>query len=238
MYLEGGPRVLGGRLGDGGHGAGMAEALRTGAPGVENLFLAAGGGSGVLLLRDLADGTPARGQRLSALADRFGCDDAEALLEIVSRDPWIHAAYFIADPANVELGLRQPWVSIGSDAAAHPNTPPWSQRATHPRTYGTFARVLGYYCRERGLFPFAEAVRRMTSLPADRLRLPGRGRLAPGGYADLVVLDPDTVADTATWDDPHRYAVGVRHVLVNGQVAVRDGQPTPARPGRRIRRAA
>lgn len=232
-----GPTGLARGLADRGRRAEMAAALRAGSADFENLFAAAGGGSGVLLLRDLADGTPARGLRLDALAARWGLDDVEALLEVVARDPWIQAAYFFTDPANVELGLRQPWVSIGSDAVAHPADPPWSQAATHPRTYGTFARVLGHYCRDRRLFSFAEAVRRMTSLPADTLRLAGRGRVVPGGFADLVVLDPDTVADTATWEHPHSYAVGVRDVVVNGVLAVRDGAVTAARPGRRLRRA-
>lgn len=236
-YHDGGPASLAQRLTQPGLRAEMAAALRTSSPEDENLFLAAGGGEGILLLRDLADGTPSRGRRLSDLADLFGCDDAEALLEVAARDPWVLAAYFIMDPANVELGLAQPWVSIGSDAPAHPDTAPWSTHATHPRTYGTFARILGYYSRQIGLFPFAEAVRRMTSLPAQTLRLPDRGLLAPGCYADLVVLDPATVRDTATWEEPHRYAIGVRHVVVNGQVAVRDGELTGARAGRRLRRA-
>ena len=235
-FHNGGPEALAARLADPGQRAEMTDALRTESDEFENLFLAAGGGAGVLISRDLRDGTPARGQRLDAVAASFGMDDAEGLLEIVARDPWIPASYFFVDPANLELGLRQPWVSIGSDASAHPATPPWTDRATHPRTYGTFARVLGHYCRDRQLFGFAEAIHRMTGLPAETLRLPDRGRLASGSYADLAVLDPVTVADTATWDEPHRYAQGVRHVVVNGVVALRDGEVTAARPGRRLRR--
>jgi N-acyl-D-amino-acid deacylase len=215
----------------------MAAELREDSDEFENLFVAAGGGSGILLLRDLHDGTPARGLWLDRVAGALGMADAEALLEIVARDPWIPAAYFFVDAANLELGLRQEWVSIGSDAAAHPAAPPWSDRAAHPRTYGTFARVLGHFCRDRKLFTFAEAIRRMTSLPADTLRLPGRGRLEPGSYADVAILDPMTVADTATWEEPHRYAGGVRDVIVNGVVALRGGEVTAARPGRRLRRA-
>ena len=138
---------------------------------------------------------------------------------------------------NIRLGLQQPWVSIGSDARAHPAAPPWTEHPTHPRTYGTFARFLGHYARDLGLVPFDEAIRRMTSLPADTLGLAGRGRITPGSYADVVVLDPDAVIDTATYERPHSHAVGVRHVLVNGVPVVSDGKVTDARPGRRLRRS-
>jgi N-acyl-D-amino-acid deacylase len=200
------------------------------------LFLAAGGGAGLLFMRDLADGTPARGRRLSDLAADLGLDEAEALLEIVARDPGQGVAYFIIDEDNVRLGLSQPWVSIGSDAQAHEAVPPWTDTATHPRTYGTFARVLGRYCRDEALFPLAEAVRRMTSLPADNFGLVDRGRLVPGAYADVAVFDADAVIDRATFEEPHQYAVGVRHVLVNGTPILRDAQLTHATPGRHLRR--
>jgi N-acyl-D-amino-acid deacylase len=107
---------------------------------------------------------------------------------------------------------------------------------THPRTYGTFARFLGHYTRDEGVTTFADAIRRMTSLPADNLGLVDRGRLVPGAFADIVVLDPATVADRATYAQPHQYAVGVRHVVVNGDVVVGDGAITAARPGRHLRR--
>jgi N-acyl-D-amino-acid deacylase len=127
-------------------------------------------------------------------------------------------------------------VSIGSDAAAHPATAPWTDSATHPRTYGTFARVLGHYCRDREVFSFTEAVRRMTSQPADVFRLADRGRLVAGAFADVVVLDPATVADRATFEEPHQLSVGVHHVVVNGEVVIEAGKVKAARPGRRLRR--
>ena len=114
--------------------------------------------------------------------------------------------------------------------------PPYSDSATHPRTYGTFARVLGHYSRDEGLFPLEEAVRRMTSLPADNIGLRDRGRVVEGGFADLAVFDPGAVIDRATYDDPHRYAEGMRHVVVNGRVVVADGELTKETPGRRLRR--
>jgi len=142
----------------------------------------------------------------------------------------------LMDEDNVRLGLQQPWVSIGSDAEAHRAISPFSDGATHPRTYGTFARVLGHYCRDEGLFTLEEAVRRMSSLPADNLGLAGRGRLVAGAFADIAVFDADTVIDNATYDDPHRYATGMRHVVVNGRAVVADGELTFETPGRRLRR--
>jgi len=236
-FHDGGPAALGERLEDPGQRRLMAEEIRSTSDEFENLFLAAGGGGGLLFLDDLADGTPVAGRRLADVAGDLGLGEVEALLELVRRDPTVGAAYFIIDPAGIELGLRQPWVSVGSDAAAHPAAPPWTDSATHPRTYGTFARVLGHYGRDLGLFPFSEAVRRMTQQPADVFRLAGRGRLIPGAFADLVVLDPATVADRATFEHPHQVSVGVSHVVVNGEVVVRDGAVTSARPGRRLRRA-
>jgi N-acyl-D-amino-acid deacylase len=235
-FHEGGPAALAERLADPGEQRKMAAEIRSTSDEFENLFLAAGGGPGILFLGDLEDGTACAGKRLSAVAAELGLDEVEALLEIVRRDPTVGVAYFIIDPAGIELGLQQPWVSVGSDAAAHPASPPWTDSATHPRTYGTFARVLGHYSRDRGLFPFEEAVRRMTSQPADVFRLAGRGQLVEGSFADIVVLDPATVADRATFEDPHQLSVGVRHVAVNGEVVVRDGAVTSARPGRRLRR--
>lgn len=235
-FHEGGPEALAERLADPAQRELMAAEIRSTSDDFENLFLAAGGGAGVLFLDDLSDGTPSAGRHLTAVAADLGLDEVDALLELVRRDPAIGVAYFMIDPEGIELGLRQPWVSVGSDATAHPATAPWVDSATHPRTYGTFARVLGHYSRDLGLFGFAEAVRKMTSQPADVFRLAGRGRLVEGAFADVVVLDPGTVGDRATFDDPHRLSVGVSHVLVNGEVVVRDGAVTPARSGRRLRR--
>jgi N-acyl-D-amino-acid deacylase len=238
-YHVGGRAALLERLADPAQRRRMAQDLRARSDDFENLFLAAGGGSGILFVADLADGTATRHRRLSEVAQDLGIDDeADALLEVVSRDPRTGVMYFIVDEDNIRLGLQQPWVSLGSDAAAHAAAPPFTDSSTHPRTYGTFARFLGRYARDEGLVPFAEAIRRMTSLPADTLRLVGRGRLVAGAFADVVVLDPALVADRATYGDAHQYAVGIHHVLVNGELVVSDGSVTAARPGRRLRRGA
>ncbi|MBK5306140.1 MAG: amidohydrolase family protein [Frankiaceae bacterium] len=236
-FHEGGPVAFAERLTDPALRTQMATEIRSESDAFENLLLAAGGGQGVLFLKNLSDGTPTAGKRLSAVAADLGLDEVDALLEIVHRDPTVGVVYFIIDPAGIELGLRQPWVSLGSDAAAHPAAAPWTDSPTHPRTYGTFARFLGHYARDRALMPFGEAVRRLTSQPADVFRLAGRGRLVDGAFADVVVLDPATVADRATFEEPHQPSVGVSHVVVNGEVVVRDGAVTGARTGRRLRRA-
>lgn len=236
-YHVGGPEALAERLRDPALRTQMASDLRSDSAEFENLFAAAGGGDGVLFVADLADGTPTRHRRLSEVArDLDVGDDADALLEVVARDPAAGVIYFIIGEEGIRLGLSQPWVSIGSDAVAHAAVPPFTDAGTHPRTYGSFARFLGHYARDVGLVAFEEAVRRMTSLPADDLGLKDRGRIVPGGFADLVVLDPATVGDRASYTDSHRYAVGVHHVVVNGEVVVRDGAVTSSRPGRALRR--
>jgi N-acyl-D-amino-acid deacylase len=232
----GGPDKLLERLGDPKLRAEMAAEMSAPSDDFENLFLGAEAGRGILFFEDFADGTPARGRRLTDLAADRDMEPVDALLEIVAMQPGQVVAYFLIDEANVRLGLQQPWVSIGSDAPAHQTIAPFTEEATHPRTYGTFARVLGHYSRDEGLFSLEEAVRRMTSLPADNLQLTDRGRLASGAFADVAVFDPATIGDHATYDAPHQYAIGVRHVLVNGQVVVRDGALTHATPGRALRR--
>jgi N-acyl-D-amino-acid deacylase len=235
-FHVGGPDALLERLTDPALRREMVAEISAPSDEFENLFLAAGGGAGILFFDDIADGMQARGRRLSDLAADLGMDEADALLEIVSRDPGQGVAYFIIDEDNVRLGLSQPWVSIGSDAPAHRTIEPFVEAATHPRTYGTFARVLGHYCRDEGIFPLTEAVRRMTSLPCDNFGLVDRGRLVQGAFADIAVFDTDSIADRASYEDPHQYAVGMRHVVVNGRAVVRDGEITSETPGRRLRR--
>lgn len=236
-FHVGGPDRLAERLADPAQRRAMHAAISGTSAEFENLYRACGGGAGILLLRDLVDGTPTAGRTLLQVSQDLGIDDdVEGLLELVRRDPGLGVAYFVASEDNLRLGLSQPWVSLGSDAEALAAEEPWTSTPTHPRSYGTFARFLGRYARDEGLASLPEAVRRMTSLPCDTFAIKDRGRVEPGRYADLVVLDPATVLDTATYADPHRYAVGVRHVVVNGVPALRDGLPTDARPGRHLRR--
>jgi len=133
---------------------------------------------------------------------------------------------------NLERQLRRPWMMIGTDAGLRSTNGPLSLGLPHPRHYGAFPRVLGCYVRERGIIPLEEAIHRMTGLPARKLGWQDRGLLKEGYQADLVILDPDQVSDTATYQAPHQYPRGIRHVVVNGEIVVRDGQHTGARPGR------
>jgi dihydroorotase/N-acyl-D-amino-acid deacylase len=141
------------------------------------------------------------------------------------------AIYHVMDEADVERIMRHPFTAIGSDGRlvepgdGHP----------HPRWSGTFPRVLARYVRERGVLTLEDAVRKMTGLPADRLRLTDRGRIAVDGAADIVVFDPATVADLATFEEPHQYPAGIPFVIVNGEVVVDGGEYTDARPGRVLR---
>jgi N-acyl-D-aspartate/D-glutamate deacylase len=137
---------------------------------------------------------------------------------------------------DVERVMRHGTTMIGSDSSARATRGPLSAGRPHPRGFGTFPRVLGHYVRERGVLTLEEAVHKMTGQPAARLGLPGRGTLAVGQFADLVVFDPDRIRDRATFAEPHQLAEGIHAVFVNGQLVVKDGQVTGALPGRVLRR--
>jgi N-acyl-D-amino-acid deacylase len=178
------------------------------------------------------------GRTVQELAIAAGRDPRDWLLDLFAEaGPFSSAVHHALSEADVERVLADPRVMIGSDAVANSPTGPLSGDKTHPRSYGAFARVLARYVREKNLLTWPEAVRRMTSLPARRLRWTDRGRLLPGAVADIVVLDPLIIEDTATFADPHRLAAGVRSVLVAGALALADGVPTGARAGRVLRRA-
>ena len=139
------------------------------------------------------------------------------------------------DEANVRRQTGLPWMAFGSDAEASAPEGVFLLSSTHPRAYGNVARLLGRYVRDEKLIPLEEAVRRLTSLPATNLRIEGRGALKPGYYADVVVFDPAAMADRATFEQPHQYAVGMRDVYVNGVAVLKDGRHSGATPGRAVR---
>ena len=147
----------------------------------------------------------------------------------------IGTVYFLMSEENVRRQIRLPWMSFDSDAASLAPEEPFLQSNPHPRAYGNFARLLGRYVRDERLITLEEAVRRLTSLPASNLRIADRGALRPGYFADLAIFDPATIADRATFDRPHQYAIGMRHVFVNGSQVLADGEHTGATPGRVVR---
>jgi N-acyl-D-amino-acid deacylase len=178
------------------------------------------------------------GKSLVEIGTAWGVDPVDACLRLLEEEET--AVSFVGhamSPENVERVLRNPLVMIGSDGSSMAPVGKAAESRPHPRSYGTFARVLGFYARERGAFDLATAVRKMTSLPADQIGLSDRGRIARGKKADLVVFDAAKVRDTATFDDPHRYPEGIALVVVNGVPVVERGAHTGARPGRVLRRS-
>jgi N-acyl-D-aspartate/D-glutamate deacylase len=149
----------------------------------------------------------------------------------------VGCVYFIMSEDDVKLALRQPWVAIGSDGSALATAGPLRSGVPHPRNFGTFPRVLAKYVREEQVVPLEEAIRKMTSLPAITLGLADRGAIAPGKWADLVIFDPATVADRATFEEPFQYPVGIDTVIVNGQVVLDEGTHSGTRPGKVLRKS-
>lgn len=178
----------------------------------------------------------AEGRRLSEIAAARTMDPLDAALElIVDEAGKAYMILFQLAEADVRRVLAHPAVMIGSDGSALAPHGPLGEGKPHPRSYGTFPRVLGEYAREQRVLSLAEAVHKMTGLPAQRLGLRDRGVIRPGARADLVVFDPRRVADLATYEDPHRYAAGIEHVAVNGRLVIRDGEHTGSLPGRVLR---
>ena len=179
----------------------------------------------------------AQGLTITALGTRDKKSPVDAALDLlIDEEGMVAAAYFAMSEDDVEEIMRDPYTMIGSDGVAASPVGFLGEDMTHPRSYGTFPRVLGEYVRRRGVLSLEEAVRRMTSLPASRMRLTDRGFVEPGYIADLVVFDPDKVVDLATFDSPHEFSGGILHVLVNGKVAIEDSVQTEALAGRFIKR--
>jgi N-acyl-D-amino-acid deacylase len=154
---------------------------------------------------------------------------------VIQDDSRVDCVFFTMSEDNVRKEVQRPWVSFGSDGASNSTEGVFLNSNPHPRTYGNFARLLGKYVRDEKLLPLQEAIRRLTSLPASNLRITRRGTLAPGYYADVVVFDPATIQDHATFEQPHQYATGVVDVFVNGVQVLKDGDHTGATPGRFVR---
>jgi len=236
--LDGGYEAGYQRLRDPAQRARIREAIATPSAEWENLYLAAGSPDRVLLVEFKSEKLkPLTGKTLAVAARLRGEDPVDTIMNLVVEDQSrVGAVYFMMSEENVRRQMALPWVSFGSDAASMAPEPPFTRSGTHPRAYGNFARVLGRYVRDEKVLTIEEAVRKLSGLPAINLDLEGRGFVRPGMFADLVVFDPAAISDRATFEDPHQYAVGMRHVFVNGVQVLKDGEHTGARPGRALRK--
>jgi N-acyl-D-amino-acid deacylase len=236
---EGGRAALLKRLTDPAIRDQLKQEMVSGLPGWSNLVEAAGGWNRVVLANARnADNEKFVGKDLETIAKEWGKDPADAAFDLVAQGQGrVMAIYHMMSEPDIETALRFPWTSIGSDAgAAVADGGQDPTGLTHPRAYGNFPRVIARYVRERGVITLEEAIRKMTSWPATRMRLPGRGAIREGLWADAVIFDYATIQDRATYDEPRLNPEGIEYVLVNGQVVIDHGTHTGARPGRVIRR--
>jgi len=234
---EGGIEQWVARMKDPANRARVIAEMKKPPPGETNSMQEAGGPDKVLLLGFRSEALkPLTGKTLAEVAAMRGKSAEDTAIDLVIEDgSRIQVAYFSMNEANVRAQVAIPWVSFASDADAQAPEGVFLKSSTHPRAYGNFARVLGKYVREEKVISLAEAVRKLSAQPADNLRIEGRGRLKPGNFADVVLFDPATIADTATFARPQQLAVGVNQVWVNGVQVLRDGVPTGAAAGRHVK---
>jgi N-acyl-D-amino-acid deacylase len=204
----------------------------------ENLYYAAGGPDKLLLLGFKNDDLkPLTGKTLAEVAAMRGTSAEDTIIDLVIEDDSrVGTAYFLMSEDNIQKKIARPWVAFGSDAESLAPEGVFLKSNPHPRAYGTFARLLGKYVRDEGVISLSEAIRRLTSFPADNLGIGNRGRLQENYFADITIFDPATIGDRATYSKPHQYAVGVHHVIVNGVPVLLDGEHTGATPGRFVRK--
>ena len=202
----------------------------------ENLYLAAGSPEKILLVGFKSEKLkPLTGKTLAEVAKMRGKDPIDTIMDLISEDESrIGTVYYLMSEENVKKELRKPWISFGSDEASQAPEAPFMKSNPHPRAYGNFARVLGKYVRDEKVLSMSDAIHRLSGLPATNLGLDRRGFLKEGMFADVVVFDPATITDHATFEKPHQYATGVKHVLVNGVQVIKDGEHTGAKPGRAL----
>jgi N-acyl-D-amino-acid deacylase len=203
----------------------------------ENMYLAAGSPENILLVSFKSDELkPLTGKTVAEVAELWGTGPEETILDLIVRDgSRVGTVYFTQSEDIVRKAVALPWVSFNSDAASQAPEGAFLQSNPHPRAYGSFARVLGKYVRDEKLISLEEAIRKLAALPAQTLRIERRGELKEGYYADVVVFDPQTIRDHATFAEPHQYATGMVHVFVNGEQVLEDGEHTGATPGRVVR---
>ena len=215
----------------------MKKAMNTNAADWENLYYGTGGPENVLLLSFKQDSLKKYTRKTLAEVARIrGTTPEDAAIDLIIMDSTrVGTAFFLMSEENVKKQVAIPWVSFGSDEGSYTNEGVFLKSNAHPRAYGTFARVLGKYCRDEKLITLQEAIRKLSKLPATNLKLQKRGELKTGNYADIAVFDPAKVKDNATFDKPHQYAEGMIHVFVNGVQVLKDGEHTGAKPGRFVK---
>jgi len=203
----------------------------------ENMFLMAGSPDNILMVGFKSEALkPLTGKTVAEVAAMRGTSPEETILDLIVEDgSRIETVYFSQSEDIVRRVVALPWVSFNSDEASLAPEGVFLESNPHPRAYGSFARVLGKYVRDEQVLTLQEAIRKLAALPAQTLRIDRRGELQPGYYADVVVFDPDTIQDHATFIEPHQYATGMLHVFVNGEQVLKDGEHTGATPGRAVR---
>ena len=234
---EGGYEAWAERLQDPEIRARLREEITTPTDEWENLYLAAGSAENVLLVGFRNDDLkPLTGKTLAEVAGMRGTSLVDTMMDLVVEDgSRVGTVYFLMSEDNVRKKIALPWMAFGSDSETLAPEGVFLKSNPHPRAYGTFARLLGRYVRDENVIPLEEAIRRLTSFPAENLGLKDRGSLAPGYFADVAIFDPATIRDHATFAEPHQYSTGVVHVIVNGVPVLVDGEHTGATPGRFVR---
>jgi len=233
---DGGEAALLDRLEDPKIRSRIIEAMRSDADDWENLYF--GAGPGGVLLSEIGEESMNGyiGRTIEEIATERGTNAEDTIIDLIlESNNTIGAVFFLMSENNVREQLKLPWMSFGSDAAAVAPEGEVLEQGAHPRAYGNFARLLGHYVRDAQIIPLEEAVHKLSALPARNLKIENRGLLADGYFADVVVFDPDTIADHATFAEPHQLSTGMVHVFVNGEQVLKDGQHTGAMPGRVVR---
>ena len=215
----------------------MKGAMNTSAMDWENLYYGCGSPENVLLLAFKQDSLKKyTGKTLAAVAALRGTSPEETAMDLIVQDSTrVGVAFFLMTESNVKRELTLPWVSFGSDEGSYRPEGVFLKSNPHPRAYGNFARVIGQYTRDEKLLSLQKGIYKLSKLPATNLKLRNRGELKVGYYADIVVFDPKTVKDNATFDKPHQYATGIEDVFVNGTRVLKNGQHTNAKPGRFVK---
>jgi N-acyl-D-amino-acid deacylase len=215
----------------------IIEEMNTPSDEWENMFLLAGSLDNILLVNFKSEALkPLTGKTLAEVVEMRGTSPENTIMDLIIEDgSRVGTVYFTQSEDIVRRAVALPWVSFNSDAASLAPEGVFLESNPHPRAYGSFARVLAKYVREEQVITLEEAVRKLSGLPAENLKLDRRGQLEEGYYADVVVFDPATIQDHATFVKPHQYATGVLHVFVNGVQVLEDGEHTGATPGRVVR---